>query len=136
MPPTDEELAAEMAGHAAECGEVFLQIIEDKPTNVLVLKNCVSLQENHELDDFKELEFDIQDELMRYGQVLRTHVPRPPKYGGDPYVLKGFGKVYVRFNSEKDAENCKNNIYKRRFNERLVEASFYPEEKFLNNVFE
>ena len=43
MPPTDEELALEMAGHAAECGEVFLQIIEDKPTKVLVLKNCVSL---------------------------------------------------------------------------------------------
>ena len=59
MPPTDEELAQEMAGHAAECGEVFLQIIEDKATKVLVLKNCVSLQENHELEDFKELEFDI-----------------------------------------------------------------------------
>ena len=73
---------------------------------------------------------------MKYGHVLRTHVPRPPKYGGDPYIQKGFGKVYVRFANEKDAENCKNNLYKRRFNERLVEASFYSEEKFLNNIFE
>lgn len=42
-PPTDEELAQEMAGHAAEVGEIFQQIIEDKSSNVIVLKNCVSL---------------------------------------------------------------------------------------------
>jgi len=34
------------------------------------------------------------------------HVPRPPKHG-DPYSSKGFGKVYARFVTEKDAENAK-----------------------------
>ena len=59
QPPTDEEIADEIAKNPAECGEIFLQIIEDKPTNCLVLKNIVSLQEHHEPEDFKELEFDM-----------------------------------------------------------------------------
>lgn len=43
QPPTEEEIADEIANNPAECGEIFLQIIEDKPTNCLVLKNVVSL---------------------------------------------------------------------------------------------
>lgn len=95
----------------------------------------MSLQENHEPEDFKELEFDVQDEMVRYGKVIRTHVPRPPKYG-DPYQNKGFGKVYVRFSSEQEAERAKKALFKRRFNDRIVEASYYSDEKFFKNIFE
>ena len=102
----------------------------------MVLKNVVSLQENHEPEDFKELEFDVLDEMVKFGSVIRTHVPRPPKYGGDPQIQQGLGKVYVRFESLKDAENAKKCLLKRRFNDRMVETSFYPEDKFIKNVFE
>lgn len=112
--------------------EVFKQIIEDKPTRCLVMKNMVSLQENHEPEDFKELEFDIQDELVKYGNVIRTHVPRPPKYG-DPYAQKGFGKVFVRFSNELEAERAKKALFKRRFNDRFVEIQYYSEDKFIKN---
>lgn len=81
--PTDEEVAAQLEREPLE-NEVFKQIIEEKPTPCLVLKNLVSLQEHHEVEDFKELEFDVQDEMSRYGKVVRTHVPRPPKFG-DPF---------------------------------------------------
>ena len=50
----------------------------------------VSLEENHEAEDLKELEFDVEDEMVRYGKVVKVHVPRPPKYG-DPYAMKDFG---------------------------------------------
>jgi hypothetical protein len=43
QPPTEEEMAENLASNPADCGEIFLQIIEDKPTNCLVLKNLVSL---------------------------------------------------------------------------------------------
>lgn len=135
LPPTEDELIKEIGGENIADHEIFKQIIEDKATKCLVLKNVVELAENHEPEDFKELEFDVGDEMVRYGQVVRTHVPRPPKYG-DPYLSKGFGKVYVRFSNEKEAENAKNGLYKRRFNDRTVEISFYDEEKFINNVFE
>lgn len=87
QPPTEEELLRmqrEQGIAIHETEEIFKQIIEDKPTKCIVLKNVVSLQEQHEPEDFKELEFDVQDEMKRYGKVVRTHVPRPPKYG-DPY---------------------------------------------------
>jgi hypothetical protein len=54
-------------GEVPEETEIFRQIIDDKPTSCLVLKNLVSLQENHEPEDFKELEFDVQDEMVNYG---------------------------------------------------------------------
>ena len=133
QPPTEEELAEEL-GETAD-NEIFKQIIEDKPTNCLVLKNVVSLQENHQPEDFKELEFDVGDEMVKYGNVVRTHVPRPPKYG-DPYSQKGFGKVYVRYATVKEAENAKSALFKRRFNDRQVEIQYYPEDKFISNVFE
>lgn len=99
------------------------------------MKNIVSIQENHEPEDFKELEFDVQDELVRFGNVIRTHVPRPPKVG-DPYSQKGFGKVYAKFSSESEAEYAKKGLFKRRFNDRFIEVQFYSEDKFNKNVFE
>ena len=49
---------------------------------------------------------------------------------------RGFGKVYIRFESLKDAEAAKKAIFKRRFNNRFVETFYYSEEKFNTNVFE
>ena len=76
----------------------------------------------------KELEFDVQDEMVRYGKVVRTHVPRPPKYG-DPYAMKDFGKVFVQYSNVQEAERAKNALVKRRFNDRYVEVQYHKEDK-------
>lgn len=115
--------------------EVFRLIIEEKATKCLVLKNIVSLSENVDAEDYKELEFDVQDEMVRYGKVVRCHVPRPPKYG-DPFLQKGFGKVYVKFETAEMAERAKKALFKRRFNDRSVEVHYYSDEKFSNNIFD
>lgn len=70
--------------------------------------------------------------MVRYGTVIRTHVPRPPKIG-DPYSVKGFGKVFVRFSSEREAEQAKKGIFRRRFNDRFVEVQYFSEDKFIKN---
>ena len=59
----------------------------------------------------------MQDEMVRHGKVLRTHVPRPPKYG-EATAVKGFGKVYVRFDLQREAIQAKKEIAYRRFNDR------------------
>ena len=115
--------------------EVFRLVIEDRPSRCLVMRNVVSLQDNHQMEDFKELEFDVEEEMKRYGQVVRTHVPRPPKYG-DPYACKGFGKVYVKFMTELEAEKAKKALFKRRLNDRFIEVQYYSDDKFVKNVFE
>ena len=55
---------------------------------------------------------------------------------GDPSSVPGFGKVYVRFETEIDCERAKHSIYKRRFNDRPIDALFYPEEKFRKMQFD
>jgi hypothetical protein len=44
--------------------------------------------------------------------------------------------VYVKFESEAEAERAKKGIFKRRFNDRLIETQYYSEEKFMNDMFE
>lgn len=87
-------------------GEVFKALIEDKPTPCLVLKNCVKLEEMTERDDYKELEASVEEEMSRFGQVVKVHCPRPPLFG-DPMQVPGVGKVYVRFTNEEDSEKAK-----------------------------
>ena len=112
-------------------GEVFKALIEDKPTKCLCLKNLVDLDEIEERIDYKELEFDIRDEMLRYGRCERVEVPRPPLFG-DPYAMPGFSKAFALFVSTEDAERAKIALFRRRFNGRAVEAMFFPEEKMLN----
>jgi hypothetical protein len=100
-PPSFEEIGDDAEGELIE-SEVFKDLFDVKPSCCLVMKNIVQVTENHEDEDFKELEFDVRDEMVRYGEVERVHVPRPPRFG-DPFLLKGFGKVYVKFRSVDEA---------------------------------
>eukprot|EP00356_Strombidium_inclinatum_P004793 CAMPEP_0170495968 /NCGR_PEP_ID=MMETSP0208-20121228/19499_1 /TAXON_ID=197538 /ORGANISM="Strombidium inclinatum, Strain S3" /LENGTH=122 /DNA_ID=CAMNT_0010772385 /DNA_START=753 /DNA_END=1118 /DNA_ORIENTATION=- len=104
-PPTEEEMAEQLGDTKLE-GEIFKQVIDEKVSSCIVLKGCVQPRDDFSHEDYKEMEFDFKDEMARFGRVLRCHLPRPPKYG-DPYLLRGFGKVYVRFASEEDATKAK-----------------------------
>jgi len=83
--------------------EVFQALIEDRATTCLCLKNVVKLNELVERMDYKELEFDVRDEMVGYGSVQKVVVPRPPIFS-DPQSLPGFGKVFVEFATPDDAE--------------------------------
>jgi RNA recognition motif-containing protein len=48
-------------------GEMFKALIEDKPTSCLQLRNVLQIEEIEERMDYKELEFDVQDEMKKYG---------------------------------------------------------------------
>ena len=80
-------------------GEVFKSLIEDKPTNCLVLKGCVKQEEIESRDDYKEIELDVYDEMIRYGNCMKVHCPRPPLFGSAESE-PGFGKVYVKFETD------------------------------------
>lgn len=109
--------------------EVFQALIEDRATKCLCLKNVVQLSELVERMDYKELEFDVRDEMVTYGMVKQVIVPRPPIFS-DPQSLPGFGKVFVEFMSAEEAEQAKKQLLRRRFNGRTVDVMFYSEEKF------
>ena len=105
-------------------GEVFKALIEDKPTKCLCLKNIVVPEEIEERFDYVELQFDILDEMVKYGKCERVVVPRPPLYG-DPYTMPGYGKAFALFTSPMEAERAKVALFRRRFNGRVVEATIF-----------
>ena len=113
---------------------MFKQLIEDKPATCLCLKNVVVTSEIESRFDYKELEFDVEDEMIRYGKVMRVVVPRPPLYS-DPYSMPGYGRVYVRFREMEDAKRAKQALVKRRFNGRVVEMQYYPEDRFARAIW-
>ena len=110
-------------------------MIEDKPTKCLCLRNVVEPDEIEERIDYKELEFDIQDEMMRYGKCLKVVAPRPPLFG-NPFDMPGFSKAFVLFEAPEEAERAKIALFRRRFNGRVVEAMFFPEEKMAGQLYE
>ena len=114
--------------------EVFQALIEDRPTACLCLKNIVQLEELKERLDFKELEFDVRDEMNKYGKVTKVIVPRPPIFS-DPHSLPGFGKVFVEFGSSEEASKAKKKLLRRRFNGRIVEVMYFSEEKFKKSIY-
>ena len=116
-------------------GEYFRSIIEDKPTTCLEVKHVVSLAEIESRIDYKELEFDVEDEMMRYGRCIKVVVPRPPLFG-NPYDATGFGKVYIRFREVEEAKRARDALFKRRFNGRAVETAYYAEDKFVKGVWQ
>jgi hypothetical protein len=123
-------------GEKTEGGEeeVFQSLIEDRATPILCLKNVVDIAEIERRIDYKELEFDIKDEMQRYGLVVKVIAPRPPMFG-DPYSMPGFGKVFVEFKASEDAERAKKQLFRRRFNGKSVDVIFYPEDKFSRSVY-
>ena len=123
-----------MGPSSAADGEMLKQLIEDKPTTCLCLKNIVKKSEIEHRIDYKELEFDVEDEMVRYGKVVKVHVPRPPLFS-DPYSMPGYGRVYVRFKEVHEEERARDALQRRRFNDRVVEAQYYPEDSFIKQIW-
>lgn len=113
-------------------GEMFKALLDDSPTPCLMLRNLISKEEMENREDYKELEMSVHEEMSRYGTCVRVHCPRPPIFG-EAETVPGFGKVFVKFTTEKDAEKAKMGIYRRRFNGRGVDTIYYPVEKMDNN---
>jgi len=116
-------------------GEMFKMLLEDRPTTCLMLRNVFCKEEIENREDYKELEEAVKEEMMRYGTCLRAHCPKAPIFG-DAEAVPGYGKVFVKFKKEEEAEKARQGIYRRRFNDRIVDSIYFPEEKFDNNQFE
>lgn len=73
--------------------------------------------------------------MQKYGNCERVVVPRPPLYG-DPYTMPGYSKAFALFSNPMEAERAKVALFRRRFNGRVVEAMFFPEEKLVTQQYE
>lgn len=101
----------------------------------LVLTNVIFIPDMKEDRDYDEVAEDTEDEMAKYGKVVRLVVPKPrrAKEGGPE---PGVGRIYVKFLDTIGSTVAISWMSGRRFEGRVVEAKYYPEEKFDDEIFE
>lgn len=119
-------------------------------TPVLLLLNMVTPEELVDNDEYREIKEDIETECAKFGSIVSVAIPRPdPKTVGkarltiqigapkkqDTKVVSGVGKVFVKFDSYEACKKAHHALGGRKFSDRTVISSFYPEENFDLGIF-
>ncbi|XP_010538267.1 PREDICTED: DNA-damage-repair/toleration protein DRT111, chloroplastic [Tarenaya hassleriana] len=99
--------------------------INGEPTRVLLLRNMVG---PGEVDD--ELEDEVGSECSKYGTVTRVLIFEitEPNFPSDQAV-----RIFVQFARSEETTKALVDLNGRYFGGRVVQASFYDEEKFSKN---
>lgn len=107
------------------------------PTAVLCLVNMMPIEDLRDDKLFNELFEDVHHECGLYGSVREVRIPRPhPRltYKEEANVKNGIGKVFVHFFELKAAIRAKASLDGRKYDTRVLRASFFPENIFLMKV--
>ncbi|ETS88138.1 hypothetical protein PFICI_01966 [Pestalotiopsis fici W106-1] len=94
---------------------------------VLQLLNMVTAEELMDNDDYEEICEDVQDECSKFGKVEALKVPRP---SGGSRQSAGVGKIFVKFDTNESAKKALNALAGRKFADRTVVTTYFPEENF------
>ncbi|KAJ9191185.1 hypothetical protein DTO164E3_255 [Paecilomyces variotii] len=101
-------------------------------SRVLQLLNMVTPEELMDNDDYEEICDDVREECQKYGQVLDLKIPRP---SGGSRQSAGVGKIYVKFDSVESATKALKALAGRKFSDRTVVTTYFPEENFEVNAW-
>lgn len=92
-----------------------------EPSSILMLLNLVSPDDLSDQDAIDDLKNDIGEECSKFGTVKSIQVPAPDADN------VGTVKVYVEFDSPDSAKRAQMALAGRKYNNRMVITSFYPE---------
>ncbi|KAJ9156878.1 U2 snRNP auxiliary factor large subunit, partial [Coniochaeta hoffmannii] len=96
-------------------------------SRVLQLLNMVTPEELMDNDDYEEIKEDVQEECSKYGTILEVKIPRP---SGPSRSSAGVGKIFVKYDSPEGAQKALRALAGRKFADRTVVTTFFPEENF------
>ncbi|KAL5872648.1 hypothetical protein ACKVWC_008271 [Pyricularia oryzae] len=99
---------------------------------VLQLLNMVTADELMDNDDYEEICEDVQEECAKYGTVIELKVPRP---SSGAKQAAGVGKIYVKFDSIESSTKALKALGGRKFADRTVVTTYFPEENFAVNAW-
>ncbi|KYK56849.1 U2 snRNP auxilliary factor, large subunit, splicing factor [Drechmeria coniospora] len=100
---------------------------EPQRSRVLQLLNMVTAEELLDNDDYEEICDDVRGECAKFGTILDLKVPRP---SGGSRQSAGVGKIFVKFESAESTNKALNALAGRKFADRTVVTTFFPEENF------
>ncbi|KAI0974426.1 hypothetical protein F4678DRAFT_422628 [Xylaria arbuscula] len=96
-------------------------------SRVVQLLNMVTPEELLDNDDYEEICEDVEGECSKYGKIVAMKVPRP--IGGSRQSA-GVGKIFVKFDTTDSAKNALEALAGRKFADRTVVTTYFPEENF------
>ncbi|KAM4054970.1 RNA recognition motif domain-containing protein [Hirsutella rhossiliensis] len=94
---------------------------------VVQLLNMVTLEELLDNEEYEEICDDVREECTKFGKVLELKAPRPT---GGSRQSAGVGKIFVKFDSTESAHNALTALAGRKFADRTVVTTYFPEENF------
>ncbi|KAK2009595.1 hypothetical protein LZ32DRAFT_608244 [Colletotrichum eremochloae] len=100
---------------------------DSEETRVLQLLNMVTPEELMDNDDYEEIKEDVQEECAKFGTVLDIKIPRPV---GGSRQSAGVGKIFVKFETKEAAKKALQALAGRKFADRTVVTTYFPEENF------
>eukprot|EP00470_Lotharella_oceanica_P016394 CAMPEP_0170180586 /NCGR_PEP_ID=MMETSP0040_2-20121228/22385_1 /TAXON_ID=641309 /ORGANISM="Lotharella oceanica, Strain CCMP622" /LENGTH=223 /DNA_ID=CAMNT_0010425283 /DNA_START=244 /DNA_END=915 /DNA_ORIENTATION=+ len=113
-----------------------------EPSPILVLLNMVKPHDLIEEEEFNEIRNEIGNECSKFGHLVDVIIPRPGEQNfddeddddddddDDEKAIPGLGRVFLQYATKEDATNARQTLHGRRFSDNLVEARFYPVDKF------
>ena len=102
-----------------------------KPSRVIQFLNMVTSDDLTDNDEYEEIMNDIKTECSKYGTVLDMKIPRPI---GNGTQNQGVGRVFVRFETQEDADKALTKISGRKFLERTIVGAYLQEKAYLVNA--
>ncbi|KKA30764.1 hypothetical protein TD95_002609 [Thielaviopsis punctulata] len=101
--------------------------VQPDETRVLQLLNMVTADELMNNDDYEDICEDVQEECSKFGTVLDIKIPRP---SSGAKQAAGVGKIFVKFETTEAANKALRALAGRKFSDRTVITTFFPEENF------
>ncbi|KAJ4290119.1 hypothetical protein N0V88_006626 [Collariella sp. IMI 366227] len=99
---------------------------------VLQLLNMVTADELMDNDDYEEIRDDIQEECEKFGTIVSLKIPRPV---GGSRQSAGVGKIFIKFETPEMATKALRALAGRKFADRTVVTTYFPEENFDVNAW-
>lgn len=96
-------------------------------SRIVELRNMLSMQDLLAEEEYQDIMIDTREECSQFGTLQNLVIPKAHEAGAT--------KIFLEYASKDDAANAIQNLAGRTFDGRLVEASFYDEEKFARREF-
>jgi len=103
------------------------------PSRVIQLLNMLTAEDVMDDEEYEGIRNDLMQACNYFGEVLKITIPRPNSKTGE--ASSAVGKAFVKFSHVVAAKQARFRLSGRKFNRRLVVASFYPEEYFDKGEF-
>ncbi|XP_021992610.1 splicing factor U2af large subunit B isoform X1 [Helianthus annuus] len=102
-------------------------------TKVLSLTQVVTEEELVNDEDYEDIMEDMKIECGKFGSLVNVVIPRPNP-NGEP--VAGVGKVFLEYADTESSTKARAGLNGRKFGGNQVVASFYPEDKFNEGVYD